>query len=224
MIMEKVKNAFRLVLFLSVMTSSSTYLQAQQRDRQIITVRSGMVESVSKPGGSLTYTHLSVVEVIGFSLGGLPITLGQAFPGDDDWLTKLRVKVRNISAASISHLRMTFALPEAKFVQDGRPYAMGFSLDYKAGARANNESPEMKVIEPGDEVELVCLIPLSEQIANKTGVTSITLLQYGGDVTAFFVDGSTWRGSNLPVGKTHRVTRAAPNSTEGDKSRKTTHG
>jgi len=32
---------------------------------------------------------------------------------------------------------------------------------------------EMKVIQPGDEVELVCLIPLSEQIANKTGLSSI---------------------------------------------------
>jgi len=35
---------------------------------------------------------------------------------------------------------MSFALPEAKFVQDGRRYTMGVSLDYKAGARANNES------------------------------------------------------------------------------------
>jgi len=100
---------------------------------------------------------------------------------------------------------MNFALPEAKFVQDGRRYSMGFSLDYKAGARANNESPEMKVILPGDEVELVYLVipslPLRQEIANRTGVTNITLLQYGGDVTAFFVDGSTWRGSNLPVGK-----------------------
>ena len=60
---------------------------------------------------------------------------------------------------------------------------------------------EMKVIQPGDEVELVCLIPLSEQLANKTGVTGITVLQYGGDVTAFFVDGSRWRGSNLPLAR-----------------------
>ncbi len=138
-------------------------------------------------------------------MAGVPITPGQPFQADDDWLTKLRVKVKNTSGASISHLRMNFALPEAKFVQDGRRYSMGFSLDYKAGARANNESPEMKVILPGDEVELVYLVipslPLRQEIANRTGVTNITLLQYGGDVTAFFVDGSTWRGSNLPVGK-----------------------
>jgi hypothetical protein len=146
-----------------------------------------------------------VVEVIGFSLASEPITPGQPFQADDDWLTKLRVKVKNISGASISHLRMSFALPEAQFVQDGRRFSMGFSLDHKAGARANNESPEMKVIAPGDEVELVYLVfpslPLSQEIANKTGVTSITLLQYGGNVTAFFVDGSTWRGRNLPVGR-----------------------
>jgi hypothetical protein len=201
MIMGKVNNATRLVLFLAVTTGFGQHLHAQERDRQITTFRSGMVENMSKPGGSLIYTHLSVVEVIGFSLAGVPITPGQPFRADDDWLTTLRVKVKNISGAPISHLRMSFALPEAKFVEDGRRYSMGFSLDYKAGARANNESPEMKVIQPGDEVELVCLIPLSEQIANKTGVTGITVLQYGGEVTAFFVDGGTWRGSNLPVAK-----------------------
>jgi hypothetical protein len=59
----------------------------------------------------------------------------------------------------------------------------------------------MKVIQPGDEVELVCLIPLSDQLGNKTGIVSFTQLQYSGAVTAYFVDGSTWRGSNLPVGK-----------------------
>jgi len=201
MLVGKSKNATRFVLFLAVMTGFGQSLHAQGRDRQITNFRSGMVENMSRPGGSLIYTHLSVVEVIGFSLAGVPITPGQPFRADDDWLTKLRVKVKNISAASISHISMSFALPEAKFVRDGRRYTMGFSLDYKAGARANSESPEMKVIQPGDEVELVCLIPLSEQIANKTEVPCITLLQYGGDVTAFFVDGSTWRGSNLPVGK-----------------------
>jgi hypothetical protein len=197
----KVNNATRLALFLAVMTGFGQHLHAQERDRQITTVRSGVVENMSKPGGSLIYTHLSVVEVIGFSSAGVPITPGQPFRADDDWLTKLRVKVKNISGAPISHLSMSFALPEAKFNEDGRSYTMGFSLDYKAGARANNESPEMKVIQPGDDFELICLIPLSEQIANKTPLPGITVLQYRGDVTAFFVDGTTWRGSNLPVAK-----------------------
>ena len=198
---SKGRNAFRLLVLLAVITSSGQCLQAQQRDRLITNIRSGVVENVSKPDGSLTYTHLSVVEVIGFSLDGKPITPGQPFPADDAWLTKLRVKVKNISGTPISHLRMNFALPEAKYVEDGRRYSMGFSLEYKSGARVNDESPEMKVIQPDDEVELVCLIPLREQLGDKTGVTSITQLQYGGDVTAYFVDGETWRGSNLPVGK-----------------------
>lgn len=203
MINGRAKNATRVVILLAAMTGCVQYLHAQERDRQITTFRSGMVENLSRPDGSLTYTHLSVIEVIGFSLAGVPITPGQPFRADDDWLTRLRVKVKNISGASISHIRMSFALPQAKFVRDGRPYTMGFSLDHKAGARANSESPEMRVIQPDDEVELVCLIPLSEQIANKTEITGITVLQYGGDVTAFFVDGSIWRGSNLFVRKQH---------------------
>jgi hypothetical protein len=201
MIMRNSRNAFRLVLLLAVISSSGQYLRAQQRDRLITAARSGMVENLSKPDGSLIYTHLSVVEVIEFTLASAPITPGKPFPADDDWLTNLRVKVKNVSGVAISHLRMNFALPEAIFFQDGRRYAMGFSLDYKAGAKVNDESPEMKVIEPGDEVELVCLIPFSVQMTDRTGIPNITVLQYGGNVTAFFIDGSIWRGSNLPVGK-----------------------
>ena len=198
-------NAIRLLLLFAVITSAGEHLQAQKRDRLITTIRSGMRESMRQPDGSLTLTNLRVVEVIGFSLAGVPVTPGQPFQADDDWLTKLRVKVKNISGAPISHLRMSFALPEAQFVEGGRRVSMGLSLEYKAGARANNESPEMKVIAPGDEVELVYFVfpslPLNQEIANTTGVNSITLLQYSGDVTAFFVDGRTWRGGNLPVGK-----------------------
>lgn len=201
----KPANAIRLLLLFAVMTSSGEYLHAQKRDRLITTIRSGLRQSMSQPDGSLTLTNLRVVEVIGFSLAGVPIKPDQPFQAGDDWLTKLRVKVKNISGASISHIRMNFALPEAKFVEDGHRFSMGFSLDYKAGAKADSESSEMKVIAPGDEVELVYLtfpsLPLSQEIANRTGVTSITLLQYGGDVIAFFVDGRTWRGSNLAVDK-----------------------
>ena|SRR5215471_238577 len=201
MIITTVKTAIQWALFVAVITGPGQCLHAQERDRQITIFRSGMVENMSKPDGSFNYTHLQVVEVIGFTLAGVPITPGKPFRADDDWLMKLRAKVKNVSGAPISHLRMIFALPEAKFIRDGRSYTMGFSLDYKAGARVNNESTEMKVIQAGDEVELVCLIPLNEQLSNQTGVPAITLLQYGGDVTAFFVDGGTWRGSNLPVGK-----------------------
>lgn len=199
----KQTSAIRLFLLLTVVTGASLDLRAQQRDRVITTKRSGVVENIRQPGGSLTFTNLNVVEVIGFSLGGVTITPGQVFQADDDWLTNLWVKVKNTSEKSISHLRMSFALPEAKFIQDGRNYSMGFALEYKAGARANNANAEMKVILPGDEVELVCLetgVALQQAIASRTRVTSITILQYGGDVTALFVDGSYWMGSNLRVG------------------------
>jgi hypothetical protein len=201
---RKRTSAIRLLLLLAVVIGSGLDLQAQKRDRLITTIRSGMRESINQPDGSLTLTNLSMVEVIGFSLAGVPVTPGQVFQADDDWLTNMRVKVKNISGKSISHLRMSFALPEAKFSQDGRNYSMGISLDYKAGARVNNEGAEMKVIFPSDEVELVYLetgVSLRQEIASRTGVTSLTILQYGGDVTAFFVDGSQWRGSNLPVGR-----------------------
>ena len=147
-------------------------------------------------------TDVIVVEVLEFSLAGVPISLDKPFRADDDWLTKLRARVRNISQKSISHVRIVFSLPEARFREDGRDYTMGFELEY-AAAKARDGELQRRVVLPGEEVELGYIdspgLPLRQQIANRTGVTSIGLLRYGGDVSVIFVDGSIWMGANLPM-------------------------
>lgn len=191
-----------LLMLLEIVAFSG--LQAQERERLISSSKSGMRQTLSQPDGSTAPSNLNMIEVIGFTVAGAPVTLGQRFRADDDWLKNLRVKVKNVSGKSISHLHLVMGLPEAKFVKDGRDYSMGFALEYIAESKARDADPKMKIVLPGDEVELVYFEPpnlsLRQQILNQTGVTSITLLQYSGDMKVFFLDGSFWRGSNLPVG------------------------
>lgn len=202
--MLKPTKVILLLLFLEIVAFSGQRLQAQERERLISSIKSGMRPTLSQPDGSIVPSNLNVIEVIGFTLAGVPVTPGQHFRADDDWLKNLRVKVKNVSGKSISHLHLILGLPEAKYVKDGRDYSMGFALEYIAESKARDGDPKMKIVLPGDEVELIYFEPphlsLREQIFNQTGVTSITLVQYGGDLKVFFLDGSVWRGSNLPVG------------------------
>ena len=200
--MRKAIDAIVLSLLLVVLGSPASYLYAQERDRLIASKRSGMRTTMNQPDGSHTPTDLIAIEVLEFNLAGVPISLDKPFRADDDWLTKLRARVRNISQKPISHVRIVFSLPEAKFLEDGRDLTMGLQLEY-AAANARDGESERKVVQPGEEVELGYIdspsLPLRQQIANQTGVTSIGLLRYGGDVNVIFVDGSIWIGANLPM-------------------------
>lgn len=191
-----------LLLCLAIVGASSESAYAQERERLISPIRSGMQPTMIFPGGSHTPTNLVLVEVIEFKHAGVPVSPGTPFRADEDWLTHLTVRVKNISEKPITHLTMSFGLPEAKFVEDGRQYSMGFSLEHKEGARVKEGDPEMKAVMPGKEVELVCFdcsLAFRQEIANRTGLTSITLVHTGSDVRAYFKDGSVWIGSNLQI-------------------------
>jgi hypothetical protein len=200
--MLKSINAILFSLFLGLVANPSSYLHAQQRDRLITSFRSGMRDTMREPGDAPRPADVIAVEVLGFNLAGIPISLGETFRADDDWLKNLRARVKNISEKPISHVRIIFSLPEARFREDGREYTMSFELEY-AAAKARDGEPERKVVLPGDEVALCYIdspsLPLRQEIANRTGVTSITLLKYGGDVNVIFVDGSVWISGNVPM-------------------------
>jgi hypothetical protein len=113
--MVKSINAILFSLFLALVANASLSLQAQQRERVITSFRSAMRNTMMKPGGSPMPTDVIAVEVLGFNLAGIPVNLDQPFRADDDWLKDLRVRVKNISEKPISHLRIIFSVPEAKF-------------------------------------------------------------------------------------------------------------
>jgi hypothetical protein len=89
---------------------------------------------------------------------------------------------------------------------------MGFSLEYDAGPKTKNGDFERKLVMPGDEVECGYFdtLPVGQQIASQTGLTSVTVLKFGGNVSVFFTDGSIWVGSNLGHKKAQRHRRHKP--------------
>lgn len=175
--------------------------QAQERERLISPVKSGVQPTMIFPGGYHTPTNLVLVEVIEFKCAGVLVIPGKPFRAGDDWLSHLTVRVKNVSDQPLPHISMGFALPEAKYVDRGREYSMGFSLEHKVGAKPKQGEPEMKTVMPGEEAELVCFFPsdVMRQIEKRTGLTSVTLVETGGDVSVFFEDGGRWIGSNLQV-------------------------
>ena len=202
--MRITNNTFRLlVCSILVLAASSVPLYGQERDRLISVVRSGMTPSISEPGGRFVPTDMQVIEVIELKVAGVRVTPGQPFPAGEDWLKELTARVKNISAKPISYIAMKFGLPEAKYVNDGREVTMGYALEYREGWLAKEGAEEMRVVNPGDEVELVYFenpsSPLRQQIVRKTGVTSISTLNNGGDVRVDFKDGGMWVGSNLKI-------------------------
>ncbi len=199
--MKKLKTSMMFLLGFVLLTSSTSDVHTQQGDRIITSTKSGMRTTMMEPGGAPKPTDFIAIEVVEFTLDGRPISLDQPFRADVDWLGKLRARVKNISQKPISHVRIVFSLPEAQFQEDGRTNTMGFELEY-AAAKASNGEQERKVVLPGEEVEALYMnsgVPLSQQIASRTGVTSIKELKYGGNVNAIFVDGGVWIGSNLPL-------------------------
>lgn len=192
-------------LLLCLVMAAGTWresIHAQERERLISPVKSGMQPTMIFPGGSHTPTSLVLVEVIEFKCAGIPVIPGKPFRAGDDWLSHLTVRVKNISDQPLPHISMAFDLPEAKYVDRGREYSMGFALEHKVGARVKQGDPEMKAVMPGEEVELVSFDRsevIMREIEKRTGLTCITLLQTGGDVSVFFDGGGRWIGSNLQV-------------------------
>lgn len=200
MTLNKPLSALLLCLALAAGTwCESTH--AQERERLISPIKSGMRPTMIFPGGSHTPTNLVLVEVIEFKCAGVPVTPGKPFRAGEDWLSQLTVRVKNISDQPLPNISMAFGLPEAKYVDHGREYGVGFSLEHKVGAKVKQGDQEMKAVMPGEEVELVSFDPsdVIMQIEKRTGLTSVTLVETGGDMSVFFDDGGRWIGSNLQI-------------------------
>jgi hypothetical protein len=87
-----------------------------------------MRTTMRQPDGSPMSTDVIAVEVVGFNLAGVPISVGEPFRADEDWLKNLRARLKNISEKPISQVRIIFSLPEARFQEGGRDYGVGFTL------------------------------------------------------------------------------------------------
>jgi hypothetical protein len=134
-----------------IMAASSASLHAQDRERVITRVESGMVPSMNlEPRGPQVPTDVVAVEIIEIKVAGVPVTLGKPFTAGEDWLRDLTVRVRNVSAKPIIWASMNFGVPETKSVRGGRTSFMGFAVEYMRGRRPKEAAPAMRTIMPGE--------------------------------------------------------------------------
>ena len=125
----------------------ATPLATAQTQTRVISWQPHTYGRITKAGEGVRLSPAAeAVEIAGFTVGGSPVTLGEPFAADDEWLKGLRVRLRNISGQAISAAQMTFVLPESR---RGEEALIGFTLRHGA-ARPSSREP----IRPGEEFEL----------------------------------------------------------------------
>lgn len=89
------------------------------------------------------------LEVIGAMSGEKPITLGEEFDGDADWLNDLRIKLINRSDKTITWASIYFTFPETRLI--GPVMAEQLFVGRREDQRLNNTPLSLK---PGAELEV----------------------------------------------------------------------
>jgi hypothetical protein len=163
-------------------------LAAAQTRTRVISWQPHTFGRLTKAGEGLSLSPVAeAVEIVGFAVGGSPVTLGEPFAAGDGWLEGLGVRLRNISGQTIGRVQMTFVLPESR---RGEEAAIGFTLRY-GGARSHIVKP----IQPGEEFELSLAgedyEKLQARIAERKEAAIINRVFI--TVTSVrFADGTTW--------------------------------
>jgi hypothetical protein len=118
--------------------------------------------------GTQVLAQIEVLEIKDISVAGKSITMGQAFAADDNWLTSLTIRVKNISDQSFSSIQLNMILPE---IMPGGPLV---PLCYGCGGVGMERS-----IMPGDEFEMKVVFQqwVTERINAKSNLSSITKAQ-----------------------------------------------
>jgi hypothetical protein len=132
-----------IVTILSLLTSLLLFLTPQTQTRVIEWSKSPVGSNNENVAPILQlFRQIEGVEIIEFASNGKPVSIGEPFAAPEDWLKKLTVRVRNISAEKLESVQITLKVPE-----------IGVSPDviycYGCG-RAERE----KGIQPGEIVEL----------------------------------------------------------------------
>jgi len=89
------------------------------------------------------FRQIDGVEIESIAVNGKPITVGEPFTADDDWLKNLTVRVRNISDHPLVGMQLTLILPEMKV-----PPQIAFCYPCVVGEKGKN-------VMPGEEMTLV---------------------------------------------------------------------
>lgn len=139
------------------------------------------------------------LQLLEITIEGRPITCGQPFVADIDWLKGLTLKIRNVSGKTIKYIRISFTVPEAKF----KDSTLGFALEY--GKEEFSDGVKLSYgperLMPGAETELVNDVArynrYRDLLAKEGGSTDLTKA-FIGMTYVRFDDGMIWDGPRLP--------------------------
>lgn len=189
---QRLTHPFLAILALAVLTSLGF---GQQRER-LLDWRPLAVRVDDRVNGQPTgWQPLQLLEI---TVDGRPITCGQPFVADVDWLKGLTFKIRNVSGKTIKFIRISFTVPEAKFKDSTLGFALEYGKETSDGVKLTYGSERLM---PGAETELLNGIAsysrYRDMIAKEGGSTDFTKA-FIGMTYVRFDDGMIWEGQRLP--------------------------
>ena len=206
-IIEMIKSFKKTLIFLpfSILITVSAYCQSAERLVAWPPFPQGN-NSVKGEDGRAIPSDIKALEIIEVKVMRQPITIGQTFTAEGDWLKSLTLRVKNISGKPIRSIRVLFTLPEAKY----NGGSMGFSLEYGKELSSGFGYGGPKTIMPEEEVELA----RNEQrysleqkgIAKRTGRADFRKVLIS-NMVVLFEDGMVWMGRSIPVRDGHSIVR-----------------
>ena len=150
-----------------LLATTSVFSQSKNRTLQWPEIPLSNRNMIGAPGTEVL-AQIEVLEVKDISVAGKSITIGQPFAADDNWVTNLTLRLKNISNQTFSSIQIDLILPE---IMPGGPLV---SLFYGAGGAGMGQS-----ISPGDEFEMKVVAQqwVTDQIKSKSDPSSITKAQ-----------------------------------------------
>lgn len=133
-----------LILFCLLCGASSTSSQTQSK----------LIEWQPKPMGSNNerwtdgtqlFRVLDQVQIESVAVEE-PITIGQSFTADDDWLKSIVFRVRNLSGQQLAAIQLTLILPQMDQASPDVIYCYGCAPEEKAKGIAPGETVEVKIL------------------------------------------------------------------------------
>jgi hypothetical protein len=152
-------------LALVFVATVSVFSQTRNRTLQWAEIPISSSNTVGAPGTQVL-AQIEALEIKDISVAGKSVTFGQPFAADDDWVTSLTLRVKNVSDQSFLSIQINMILPE---IMPGGPLVSLFH------GSANNG----KMIMPGDEFEMKVVAQqwVTDQIKSKSNSSSITKAQ-----------------------------------------------
>ena len=162
------------VAALVLLATTSVFSQSKNRTLQWADIPISNRNTVSANGAQVL-AQIESLEIKEISIAGKSITLGQPFAADDNWVTSLTMRVKNISDQNFKSIQINMFLPE---IMPGGPLVSFF---YKSGDAGTM---------PGDEFEIKVVFPqwVTDQIKSKTNPSLITKAEIH-DISVIHSDG-----------------------------------